>query len=102
MQETKPLVPQLFGTDGIRGRANLFPMTVELALALGRAVGKLFRKRGTAMRVVVGKDTRLSCYMYENALVSGLCSMGVDTYMLGPLPTPAVAFITRAYRADAG
>ena len=91
-----------FGTDGIRGRANLFPMTVELALALGRAVGKIFRERNGKHRVVIGKDTRLSCYMFENALVSGLCSMGVDTYMLGPLPTPAVAFITRAYRADAG
>lgn len=95
-------VPQLFGTDGVRGRANLFPMTVELALALGRAVGYGFRSHPGKHRVVVGKDTRLSCYMYENALVSGLCSMGVDTYMLGPLPTPAVAFITRAYRADFG
>ncbi|MGR3951474.1 MAG: phosphoglucosamine mutase [Chlamydia sp.] len=93
---------KLFGTDGIRGRANQFPMTVELSLALGRAVGKLFRNRSQTRRVVIGKDTRLSCYMYENALVAGLCSMGVDTYMLGPLPTPAVAFITRAYRADAG
>ncbi len=95
-------VPKLFGTDGVRGRANLFPMTVELALALGRAVGKGFRSLPGKHRVVIGKDTRLSCYMYENALVSGLCSMGVDTFMLGPLPTPAVAFITRAYRADFG
>lgn len=93
---------KLFGTDGVRGRANLFPMTVENALALGRALGKIFREKNGKHRVVVGKDTRLSCYMYENALVSGLCSMGVDTFMLGPLPTPAVAFITRAYRADAG
>ncbi len=95
-------VPKLFGTDGVRGRANLFPMTVELALALGRAIGKGFRSLPGKHRVVIGKDTRLSCYMYENALISGLCSMGVDTYMLGPLPTPAVAFITRAYRADFG
>lgn len=95
-------VPRLFGTDGIRGRANSFPMTVELALELGRAVGKIFRTHPGKHRVVIGKDTRLSCYMYENALVAGLCSMGVDTLMLGPLPTPAVAFITRAYRADAG
>lgn len=100
--QTQPLVPKLFGTDGIRGRANLFPMTVELALALGRAAGKIFRTHSGKHRVVIGKDTRLSCYMYENALISGLCSMGVDTLMLGPLPTPAVAFITRAYRADAG
>ena len=93
---------RLFGTDGVRGRANTFPMTVELALALGRAVGKIFRTHEGKHRVVIGKDTRLSCYMYENALIAGLCSMGVDTLMLGPLPTPAVAFITRAYRADAG
>ncbi len=95
-------IPKLFGTDGIRGKANLFPMTVEVALALGRAVGKIFKSHPGKHRVVIGKDTRLSCYMYENALVSGLCSMGVDTFMLGPTPTPAVAFITRAYRADAG
>ncbi len=93
---------RLFGTDGVRGRANLFPMTVELSLSLGRAVGKFFKSIPGKHRVVIGKDTRLSCYMFENALVSGLCSMGVDTYMLGPLPTPAVAFITRAYRADFG
>ncbi len=101
-KQSHPLVPKLFGTDGIRGRANLFPMTVELALALGRAAGKIFRTHSGKHRVVIGKDTRLSCYMYENALIAGLCSMGVDTLMLGPLPTPAVAFITRAYRADAG
>lgn len=100
--DTKSIVPKLFGTDGIRGRANSFPMSVEMALALGRAVGKIFRTHPGKHRVVIGKDTRLSCYMYENALIAGLCSMGVDTLMLGPLPTPAVAFITRAYRADAG
>jgi len=93
---------RLFGTDGIRGRANIFPMTVEVALALGRAFGMILQRTSGKHRVVIGKDTRLSCYMYENALVAGLCSMGVDTFMLGPLPTPAVAFITRAYRADAG
>ncbi len=92
----------LFGTDGVRGKANLYPMTVEVALALGRAVGMIFKRHPGKHRVVIGKDTRLSCYMYENALVAGLCSMGVDTLMLGPTPTPAVAFITRAYRADAG
>ena len=92
----------VFGTDGVRGRANHFPMTVEMALALGRAAGKVFRRQNTRSRVVVGKDTRLSCYMYENALISGLCSMGIDTLMVGPFPTPGVAFITRAYRADAG
>lgn len=93
---------KIFGTDGVRGRANHFPMTVEIALALGRAAGYVFRKKGKKSRVVIGKDTRLSCYMFENALISGLCSMGVDTLMVGPLPTPGVAFITRAYRADAG
>lgn len=93
---------KIFGTDGVRGRANVVPMTVETALALGRAAGKIFRTRNGKHRVVIGKDTRLSCYMFENALISGLCSMGVDTLMLGPFPTPGVAFITRAYRADAG
>lgn len=94
---------KLFGTDGIRGHANLFPMTVEVALALGKATAKVLQKTGLGKhRVVVGKDTRLSCYMFENALIAGLCSMGVDTLMVGPLPTPGVAFITRAYRADAG
>lgn len=94
--------PKIFGTDGVRGRANYKPMTVEIALALGRAAGKIFRRHNGKHRVVIGKDTRLSCYMFENALISGLCSMGVDTLMVGPLPTPGVAFITRAYRADAG
>lgn len=93
---------KIFGTDGVRGLANRHPMTVETALALGRAAGKLFRRHNGKHRVVVGKDTRLSCYMFENALISGLCSMGVDTLMVGPFPTPGVAFITRAYRADAG
>lgn len=93
---------KLFGTDGVRGRANYYPMTPEIALALGRAAGKVFRRHNGKHRVVIGKDTRLSCYMFENALIAGLCSMGVDTLMLGPIPTPAVAFITRAYRADAG
>jgi phosphoglucosamine mutase len=93
---------KVFGTDGVRGRANSAPMTVEIALALGRAAGKIFRRHASKHRVVIGKDTRLSCYMFENALISGLCSMGVDTLMVGPLPTPGVAFITRAYRADAG
>lgn len=93
---------KIFGTDGVRGKANHSPMTVEIALALGRAAGKIFRKHNSKHRVVIGKDTRLSCYMFENALISGLCSMGIDTLMVGPLPTPGVAFITRAYRADAG
>lgn len=93
---------KIFGTDGVRGHANSYPMNVETALALGRATGKFFRRHEGKHRVVIGKDTRLSCYMFENALIAGLCSMGVDTLMVGPLPTPGVAFITRAYRADAG
>lgn len=99
---SKSFPKKIFGTDGVRGRANNTPMTVEIALALGRAAGKIFRTRKGKHRVVIGKDTRLSCYMFENALIAGLCSMGVDTLMVGPLPTPGVAFITRAYRADAG
>lgn len=99
---TNGKAPKIFGTDGVRGRANTPPMSVEIALALGRAAGKIFRTRSGKHRVVIGKDTRLSCYMFENALIAGLCSMGVDTLMVGPLPTPGVAFITRAYRADAG
>jgi len=93
---------KLFGTDGVRGKANHFPMTVEVAMLLGKAVAKVLRRNQGKHRVVIGKDTRLSCYMFENALVAGLNSMGVDTLMVGPLPTPGVAFITRAYRADAG
>lgn len=93
---------KIFGTDGVRGRANVAPMTVETALTLGRAAGKLLRRHEGRHRVVIGKDTRLSCYMFENALIAGFCSMGVDSLMLGPFPTPGVAFITRAYRADAG
>ncbi len=93
---------KLFGTDGVRGKANKYPMIPEVALSLGRAVGKILRQRYGKARVVIGKDTRLSCYVFENALISGLCSMGIDTLMVGPLPTPGVAFITRAYRADAG
>ncbi len=98
----EPRNRKIFGTDGVRGRANQFPMVPEIALALGRAAGKMLRRRSKKPRVVVGKDTRLSCYVFENALIAGLCSMGVDTLMVGPLPTPGVAFITRAYRADAG
>ncbi|WP_348663046.1 phosphoglucosamine mutase [Chlamydia vaughanii] len=96
-------VKQLFGTDGVRGRANYEPMTVEISVLLGKAVaGVLQENRPGKHRVVLGKDTRLSGYMFENALVAGLTSMGIETLVLGPIPTPGVAFITRAYRADAG
>ena len=77
-------------------------MTVETALKIGRAAAHVFKKNNRRHRIVIGKDTRLSCYMLENALVAGICSMGVDTLLVGPLPTPGVSFITRSLRADAG
>lgn len=95
-------VPKLFGTDGVRGRANVEPVTAETALKLGRAAAHVFRKDARRHVVVVGKDTRLSGYMLENAMVAGLLSMGVDVLVVGPLPTPGVPFITRSLRADAG
>jgi phosphoglucosamine mutase len=93
---------KLFGTDGIRGVANVEPMTCETALKLGRAAGHVFRENDRRHRIVIGKDTRLSGYMIESALVAGICSMGVDALLVGPMPTPAVALITRSLRADAG
>jgi phosphoglucosamine mutase len=93
---------KLFGTDGIRGVANDPPMTAEMALRLGRAVANLFRYKGRPGRVVVGKDTRISCYMFETALASGICSMGADCWLCGPLPTPGIAHIASSMRADAG
>ena len=93
---------RLFGTDGIRGAANVYPMTSEIALKLGRAVSHIFKERHGRGRIVVGKDTRLSGYMLETAIASGICSMGVDVWLVGPLPTPGIAFITSSMRADAG
>ena len=93
---------RLFGTDGIRGIANVYPMTSELALKLGRAVSYVFKERHGRGRIVVGKDTRLSGYMLETAIASGICSMGLDVWLVGPLPTPGIAFITSSMRADAG
>jgi phosphoglucosamine mutase len=93
---------KLFGTDGIRGVANVEPMTCETALKLGRAAGHVFLENDRRHRIVIGKDTRLSGYMIESALVAGICSMGVDTLLVGPMPTPGVALITRSLRADAG
>ncbi|MBF0611025.1 MAG: phosphoglucosamine mutase [Magnetococcales bacterium] len=92
----------LFGTDGIRGKVNTHPMTAEIALSLGRAAGIIFRTGSHRHSVVIGKDTRLSGYMFESALQAGLTSMGVNCLLVGPMPTPAVAFLTRALRADAG
>lgn len=93
---------QLFGTDGIRGIANVAPMTAEMALAIGRATAYVCKRHDRRHRIVIGKDTRLSGYMIENALTAGICSMGVDVLLLGPVPTPAIAFTTRNMRADAG
>ncbi len=93
---------KLFGTDGIRGRANVFPMSPDLVLTLGQAIGFYFRNTHSHPRILIGKDTRRSGYMLEQALCSGLCSVGVDTFFLGPLPTPGIAYLTRGMRAAAG
>ena len=99
---------KIFGTDGVRGTANVEPVTAETALKLGRAAGHVFntlesQARGKGRhKIVIGKDTRLSGYMLENALSSGILSMGVDVLFIGPLPTPGVAYVTRSLRADAG
>jgi phosphoglucosamine mutase len=99
---------KIFGTDGVRGRANIEPVTAETALKLGRAAGHVFKNLETKSRgrgkhkIVIGKDTRLSGYMLENAVSSGILSMGVDVLFIGPLPTPGVAYVTRSLRADAG
>ncbi len=94
---------RLFGTDGIRGVANQEPMTVELGVRLGRAVAYLFRNgSGRRPQFLIGKDTRLSGYIFENALSAGICSMGADVLLVGPMPTPGIAFLTQDMRADAG
>jgi phosphoglucosamine mutase len=95
--------PKLFGTDGVRGVANVEPITSETALKLGRSLAYVFRhSSGRHRRILIGKDTRLSGYMLETAMASGICSMGVDVWLVGPLPTPGIAFLTRSMRADAG
>ncbi|MBK0329075.1 phosphoglucosamine mutase [Rhodobacteraceae bacterium F11138] len=94
---------ELFGTDGVRGTANTHPMTADMALRIGAAVGRYFRRdAGGVHRVVIGKDTRLSGYMFENALTAGLTSTGMNVLLLGPVPTPAVGLMTRSMRADLG
>ena len=93
---------KLFGTDGVRGKANVAPMTAETALKLGIAAGSLFGNGSHRGKVVIGKDTRLSGYMLENALVAGFTSVGMDVVLLGPMPTPAVAMLTRSMRGDLG
>lgn len=91
-----------FGTDGIRGQANVFPMTPDIAMRVGIAAGTIFQRGGHRHRVVIGKDTRLSGYMLENALVAGFTAAGLDAFVLGPIPTPAVAMLTRSLRCDIG
>ncbi len=93
---------KLFGTDGIRGVANIYPMTTEIAMQIGRAIAFIVKNKAKGHRIVIGKDTRLSGYMMENALAAGICSMGVDVLLVGPLPTPGISFITTSMRADAG
>src|SRR6266850_3993146 len=99
---------KIFGTDGVRGTANMEPVSAETALKLGRAAGHVFKNLQSQARgrgrhkIVLGKDTRLSGYLLENALSSGILSMGVDVLFIGPLPTPGVAYVTRSLRADAG
>ena len=94
---------KLFGTDGVRGTANTYPMTAEMALKIGAAVGRYFRRDSKGVhRVVIGKDTRLSGYMFESALTAGLTSTGMNVLGLGPVPTPAVGMMTRSMRADLG
>src|ERR1700757_1189314 len=95
-------VRHLFGTDGIRGTANCDPMTAEIALRLGQAAGLMFTRGSHRHRVVIGKDTRLSGYMIEPALTAGFISAGMDVTLVGPLPTPAIAMLTRSLRADLG
>lgn len=93
---------KFFGTDGIRGQANSYPMTAEMALKVGMAAGLVFKNGRHRHRVVIGKDTRLSGYMLETALVAGFTSVGMDVFLLGPMPTPAVAMLTRSLRTDLG
>jgi len=93
---------KLFGTDGIRGKANHSPMTGEIAFEIGRAAAHVLRKKDGLNRILIGKDTRLSGYMLESALTSGICSMGTNVVLVGPLPTPGIAFVTRSLRVDAG
>lgn len=98
-----PVLGQLFGTDGVRGRANQYPITPEIALQLGKAIAHTFRAEGRgSKRAVIGKDTRLSGYMLETALTSGMVSMGMDVYLVGPMPTPAVAHLTKSMGAAVG
>ena len=92
----------LFGTDGVRGRANSTPMTADIVMRIGMAAGRVFNRGSHRHRVVIGKDTRLSGYMLEQAMTAGFLSVGMDVLLLGPIPTPAIGFLTRSMRADLG
>lgn len=96
------MMQKLFGTDGVRGTANIFPMTVDIALNLGKAAGKYFRNEHKKTKILIGKDTRISGYMIEYAITAGITSMGVDVLLVGPMPTPAIAHLTKSFAADAG
>jgi phosphoglucosamine mutase len=96
------MTKKLFGTDGLRGQVNIYPMTPEVTLRLGLAAGRHFRNGAKRHRVVIGKDTRLSGYIFEYALSSGFCASGMDVFLVGPMPTPAISFLTRSMRADVG
>jgi phosphoglucosamine mutase len=93
---------KLFGTDGIRGKANHYPMTGDIAYEVGRAAAYVLGKKNGRNKILIGKDTRLSGYMLESALTSGICSMGMNVVLVGPMPTPGIAFVTRSLRVDAG
>jgi len=93
---------KLFGTDGIRGKANHYPMTGEIAFEVGRAAAYVLGRNNGRNRILIGKDTRLSGYLLESALTSGICSMGMNVMLVGPMPTPGIAFVTRSLRVDAG
>jgi phosphoglucosamine mutase len=96
------MTKKLFGTDGLRGQVNIYPMTPEVTLRLGLAAGRHFRNGAKRHRVVIGNDTRLSGYIFEYALSSGFCASGMDVFLVGPMPTPAISFLTRSMRADVG
>jgi phosphoglucosamine mutase len=93
---------KLFGTDGIRGQANIHPMTVEMTMKVGRALAQICKRKGHTPRIIIGRDTRLSGDMFESAIVSGICSMGVNAISVGVIPTPGIAFLASSMRADAG
>jgi phosphoglucosamine mutase len=96
------MAKKLFGTDGIRGRANKFPLTVDMITKIGMSIGTILKREGHRNKIVIGKDTRLSCYMIEDALAAGLNAVGIDVLLLGPIPTPAVAMLTSSMNCDIG